>query len=247
MMGKYGQVQSGAIRGLISKQKEQSRQTRCQKWLCGGRLSSGTVFGDLKSSRVHLVKMQVGGELQHCAVQVLRCWRCTLPRESREESSTARSSHSAWSWCRHQSHPSPCQASLRCPSNKRCAILPNPRSRRGTCKVGFSSGHTWKRTLVGGRVRSGSGSGDDRSEYTQVLKGGGTGEEGLHWLGGPVNVQHHLRTSHECLRVITAAHEKSAGRFDDHAQRVVELAAARKGTSSPPLRPFPKFTKGRRD
>ena len=46
------------------------------------------------------------------------------------------------------------------PSQKRCAFLPTARSRRGTCKVGFRSGQTQKRKLVGG-VRSGCGSGDN--------------------------------------------------------------------------------------
>ena len=53
-----------------------------------------------------------------------------IPAASRKtnQPSATRGSHSAWSQCRHQSHPSPCQASSRSPTKKRCAanlpILP---------------------------------------------------------------------------------------------------------------------------
>ena len=42
-------------------------------------------------------------------------------------------SHSAWSRCRHQSHPSPCQANSRRHTEERCASPPTSRSRRRTC------------------------------------------------------------------------------------------------------------------
>ena len=48
--------------------------------------------------------------------------------------------------------------------------------------------------------------------------------------------------SHHC-----GAREQSAGGCDDSSRVVVELAAARKGTSSPPFRPFPNSTEGYRD
>ena len=84
-----------------------------------------------------------------------------------KQPSAARGSHSAWSRCRHQSHPSPCQANLRCPIKNRCASPPTPRTCRNTCKVGYSSGPAQNLTLIGGRVRSGYVRVNDGNEIHQ--------------------------------------------------------------------------------
>ena len=75
-----------------------------------------------------------------------------IPAASRKQPSAARGSHSAWGRCRHQSRPSPCQASSRSPTKKRCASPPTSRSCRTTRKVGYVSGQAQWRTLTGGRV-----------------------------------------------------------------------------------------------
>ena len=108
----------------------------------------------------------------------------------------------------------PRQTSLRFPIKKQRAFQPVP-PRRGTCKVGISSGQSQ-------RIRRG------RAQL----------------LGSHAQVQRILRTRHECPGVITAAREESAGGFDDPARQVLELAAARKGTLAPPLRPVSNITNG---
>ena len=82
------------------------------------------------------------------------------------EPSIARSSHSAGAGASISRIRLPVKPVCAVLSKKRCAFLPTPRSR--TCKDGFSSGQAQKRTLVGGGVRSGYGSGDNRSG---VLRG----------------------------------------------------------------------------
>ena len=78
-----------------------------------------------------------------------------------EQPSATQGSHSGWSQCRHHSRPSPRQADSRGPTKKRCSS-PTSRPCRRSCKAGHSSGQAQKRTLTGGRVRSGSGSGNNR-------------------------------------------------------------------------------------
>ena len=80
--------------------------------------------------------------------------------------------------------------------------------------------------------------------YSEVLNGGGSGGRGLQRLGGHAQVQRILRTRHEYPGVIISAHgTKSA----DSSWRILEMAAARKGTSPSPLWSFPNLAKGHRD
>ena len=51
------------------------------------------------------------------------------------------------------------------------------------------------------------GTASTKTEYVEVLTDGGSGEEGLHRLGGHAHVQHIRRTRHECPGITAAAHE----------------------------------------
>ena len=97
------------------------------------------------------------------------------------------------------------QASLRSPTKKRCAFLPTPRSRRSS----QSWPRFWTRALEE-EFGVDAGVASTEAKYTEVLNGGGSGGEGLERLGGHAQRQRILRTRHDCLGVITAAHEKRA-------------------------------------
>ena len=67
-----------------------------------------------------------------------------------KQACATRGSHSAWSLCKHQSHPSARHTNMR----SRCTSPPTSQPCRSSCKVGHSFGRTQERTLIGGSARS---------------------------------------------------------------------------------------------
>ena len=84
--------------------------------------------------------------------------------------SATRGSHSAWSGCRHQSHPFARHADSHGHIKERCASPPTSRPCRNTCKVGHSSGRTQELTITRERVQSGYGSGNNGNEVHRGLR-----------------------------------------------------------------------------
>ena len=142
--------------------------------------------------------------------------------------------------------PVPVKPVCAVPKKKAMCLLGDPSV--CTCKVGFSSGQPQKRTLVGGRVRTGCGSGDNRSgahrgsQWRRIRRERGPAA-GRPCPGAPHSAHpSRLPWSDHC-----GARKECAQGFDDPARGILELATTRKGTSSPPLRPFPHAAKGHRD
>ena len=100
---------------------------------------------------------------------------CRVPEV--EQPSATRSSHSARSWCREESHPFPRQAKLRGPITKRCASSPTSRPCRSTCKAGGTSGEVQKLTLAERRGSEWTWSQQHRSRNTLRLLSAADQEE----------------------------------------------------------------------
>ena len=158
-----------------------------------------------------------------------------------EQPSATRGSHSAWSRCRHQSHPSPCQANSRGPSKKRCASPPPLDLAEGLAKLAAFLGRPRRSRSLEEEFGVDPGVATTEAEYTEVLNGGGSGGSGLQRLGSLAQVQRTPRARHECPGVITATHETRVR--NDPSRGVLEPSA----TSAALLRLVPNFTKCHRD
>ena len=138
-------------------------------------------------------------------LKALRSWEARLLRESQvKQLSATRGSHSAWSRCRHQSHPSArhansrgslCGVPHRQPLDlaevlaKLATVLDEPRSSQSLEKeFGVDMGRATTET-----------------KYTEVLNGGRPRGVGLPRLGGHAPMQRILHTHHECPGVVMVA------------------------------------------
>ena len=140
-----------------------------------------------------------------------------------KQPSASRGSHPAWSRCRHQSHPSSCQANSCGPTKRRSTSSPTSRPCRSTCKAGCSSGQAQKLPFTGGRVRSGSRCGNNGNEV----------HRGSQWRR--IRRKRAPATGRPCPRAAPSAHQSRmlwsyhCGRRDESAGRSDE--SSRKSSS----------------
>ena len=214
---------------------------------CQAKLQA-TMLAHMEEFAGRLAALEVSG----VAPTPTPCSACPAKLGIPADESQAAQRHTRLALClepvRHQSHPSPCQANSRGPTKKRCASPPIFRPCRSTCKAGFSAGQIQKRTLTGGRVRSGSGSGDNRGGVHQ-----GSQRRRIRRERGPATERpcpgaaHSAHPSRMPWGYHYGARDESAGSSDDSPRGILELATTLKRALPSSLWSFPNSTKSHRD
>ena len=129
-----------------------------------------------------------------------------------------------------------CGIDSRCLIKRRCRSAPNSRPCRSTCEIDYSSGQARKCTFTGGRVRSGSGCGNDESRAHRGFQRRRITREEAPAAWRPCSGRAHSLHPSWIQRIDhSRAQGERARRSDASSGGIRELGAPRRGVSSSPL------------